>query len=114
VLNVKTTHEFFTRVAHEAALRTMTVSQFIRTALEQYMASNRMTAHTSTIGPGPRGAVRQEVRNLLREHPEGLTPVQIRLKLGIDRDLGSTVKAMARDGLLTRLAQGLYGVRQNN
>jgi transcriptional regulator with XRE-family HTH domain len=81
---------------------------------EQVPLSTPVPAQPQTITPGPRGAVRQQIVEVLTAHPEGLSPVQIRQHLGVDRDLGSTVKAMARDGLLTRLAQGLYGVRQNN
>ena len=47
---------------------------------------------------------------LLQEYPEGLSPVQTRLLLGIDKSLGSTVKAMARDGLLRRVETGRYVV----
>jgi hypothetical protein len=47
---------------------------------------------------------------LLQKHPEGLSPVQTRQMLGIDKDLGSMMKAMVRDGLLRRVATGWYGV----
>ncbi len=68
-------------------------------------------------GPGapaamsaPRGDMRRRIVALLQEHPEGLSPVQTRQLLGLDKDLGSTVKAMARDGLLRRVETGRYVV----
>ena len=60
--------------------------------------------------PAPRGAMRRRLVALLQEHPEGLSPVQTRQLLGIDKDLGSTMKAMARDGLLRRVETGRYVV----
>jgi hypothetical protein len=56
----------------------------------------------------PRGAMRRRIVALLREHPDGLSPAQTRRLLGSDKDLGSTMKAMARDGLLRRVAAGWY------
>jgi predicted transcriptional regulator of viral defense system len=47
---------------------------------------------------------------LLQEHPEGLRPVQTRQLLGVAKDLGSTMNAMARDGLVRRLERGRYVV----
>ena len=58
----------------------------------------------------PRGAMRQRIVALLQDHPEGLKPAQVRQLLGADRDLGATMKAMTRDGLLRRLRPGQYGV----
>ena len=62
------------------------------------------------VDAAPRGEIRRRIVALLREHPEGLSPVQTRRALGIDKDLGSTMKAMARDGLLRRVAAGVYVV----
>jgi len=71
-------------------------------------------------GPGapadtyaPRGDMRRRIVALLQEHPEGLSPVQTRQLLGIVKDLGSTMKAMARDGLLRRVETGRYVVAQD-
>jgi hypothetical protein len=47
---------------------------------------------------------------LLQEYPEGLSPVQTRQLLSVGKDLGSTRKAMARDGLLRRVETGRYVV----
>ncbi len=56
----------------------------------------------------PRGAMRQQILALVRDHPEGLSPAETRRRLGSDKDLGSTMKAMARDGLLRRVTTGWY------
>ena len=60
------------------------------------------------IDEAPRGEIRRRIVALLQEHPEGLSPVQTRRLLGIAKDLGSTMKAMARDGLLRRVEMGRY------
>jgi AcrR family transcriptional regulator len=57
-----------------------------------------------------RGDMRRRIVALLQEYPEGLSPVQTRQLLGIDKDLGQTMKAMARDGLLRRVETGWYVV----
>ena len=54
--------------------------------------------------------MRRRIVALLAEHPEGLSPSQVRRLLGVDKDLGSTMKAMARDGLLHRVKTGRYVV----
>jgi hypothetical protein len=107
VLSFKATREFFTRVAHQAALRNMKVSDFMRTALNEYMA---VPAQPHTITKGPLGQQRQQIVDLLRDHPNGLSPAQTRQLLGVEKDLGSTMKAMCRDGLIVRLAPGLYSL----
>ena len=68
-------------------------------------------------GPGapvamsaPRGDMRRRIVALLQEYPEGLSPAQTRQLLDITKDLGSTMKAMARDGLLRRVETGRYVV----
>jgi hypothetical protein len=60
----------------------------------------------------PQGDMRRRIVALLREHPDGLSPVQTRHLLGIEKDLGDTIKAMARDGLLRRIATGVYTARE--
>jgi hypothetical protein len=52
--------------------------------------------------------MRRRIVTLLQEHPEGLSPGQTRRLLGLVKDLGSTMKAMARDGLLRRVETGRY------
>jgi len=77
----------------------------------------RTTPPPALPGPGataavsaPRGDMRRRIVALLQEHPEGLSPVQTRQRLGVARDLGNTMKAMVRDGLLRRVETGRYGV----
>ena len=55
-----------------------------------------------------RGDMRQRIVTLLRHYPHGLSPMQTRQLLGVDKALRSTMKAMVRDGLLTRVALGQY------
>jgi hypothetical protein len=55
-----------------------------------------------------RGEMRRRIVALLQEHPEGLSPGQTRKLLGLVKDMGSTMKAMARDGLLRRVETGRY------
>ena len=55
-----------------------------------------------------RGDMRQRIIELLRNYPDGLSPAQTRQRLGIENDVGSTMKAMLRDGLLRRLGPGRY------
>ncbi len=52
--------------------------------------------------------MRQRILTLLRDYPDGLSPAQTRQRLGIEKDLGSTMKAMLRDGLLRRVEPGRY------
>ena len=55
-----------------------------------------------------RSTLRWRIAALLREHPEGLSPAETRRLLGIDKDFGSTMKAMARDGLVRRVEPERY------
>ena len=64
------------------------------------------------VPAAPRGDMRRRIVALLREHPDGLSPGQTRQRLGVDKDLGPTMKAMARDGLLRRVADGWYVVAE--
>jgi hypothetical protein len=60
----------------------------------------------------PRGELRRRIVALLGEYPDGLSPVQTRHLLGMENDLGSTMKAMVRDGVLRRIATGVYVARE--
>jgi hypothetical protein len=64
--------------------------------------------HAAAAPEAPRGEMRRRIVALLQDHPEGLSPAQVRRLLAVDRDLGSTMKAMARDGRLRRVATGRY------
>ena len=65
-----------------------------------------------STGPteAPRGEMRRCIVALLREHPEGLTPAEMRSLLGVDKDLGDTCLGMRRDGLVQRVGPGRYVV----
>ena len=52
--------------------------------------------------------MRQRIVTLLQEHPEGLTPAQIRDQLGVQRPLGDTLLGMRRYGLVQRVERGRY------
>ena len=58
--------------------------------------------------------MRRRIVALLQEPPEGLSPVQVRQLLGVAKDLGATMKAMVRDGLLRRVETGRYVVGGRN
>jgi hypothetical protein len=63
--------------------------------------------------PGtPREEMRQRIVALLRAHPAGLSPAQVRRRLGVEKDLTHTMKAMAREGVIQRVAVGWYIVGQ--
>jgi predicted transcriptional regulator of viral defense system len=52
--------------------------------------------------------MRRRIVALLQEHPEGLTPREIRDRLGVDRSLADTCLGMLRYGLVQRVGQGRY------
>jgi hypothetical protein len=72
------------------------------------LAAPQETPQAAPQLPSSRGAMRRRILALLQDHPEGLSPAQIRDQLGIDRDLNNTCFAMARDGLLRRVGRGRY------
>ena len=55
-----------------------------------------------------RGDIRRRILALVWEHPEGLSPAQTRQLVDIEKDLGATMKAILRDGLLRRVTHGQY------
>ena len=56
--------------------------------------------------PGRRSTLRRPIMDLLREHPEGLTAVQMKVHLGVDKNIGDTLSGMVRDGLLAKQGSG--------
>ena len=54
--------------------------------------------------------MRRRIVALLCEYPEGLTPAEIRERLGVERSLGDTLLGMRRDGLVQRVGPGRYVV----
>jgi len=61
-----------------------------------------------TQGGDPRGTMRRRIVALLQEHPEGLTPAEMRTQLGVDKSLADTCLGMLRYGLLRRVERGRY------
>jgi predicted transcriptional regulator of viral defense system len=56
--------------------------------------------------------MRRRIVALLREHPAGLTPAEIRDIFGVDRNLGDTCLGMLRYGLVRRVGRGRYVVAE--
>src|SRR5262245_29482441 len=56
----------------------------------------------------PRGDMRRRIVALLQEHPDGLTPDEMRTLLGVDRSLADTCLGMRRYGLVQRVGRGRY------
>jgi hypothetical protein len=54
--------------------------------------------------------VGQQILDLLAQHPEGLTPAQMKALLSAEKDLGDTCLGMRRDGLVQRVERGRYVV----
>ena len=52
--------------------------------------------------------MRWRIVALLQEHPEGLTPAEMRGLLGVDRSLADTCLGMLRYGLVRRVGRGRY------
>jgi hypothetical protein len=50
--------------------------------------------------------MRRRIVALLQEHPEGLTPAEMRDLLRADRNLADTVLGMLRYGLVQRVGRG--------
>jgi hypothetical protein len=59
-------------------------------------------------GGDPRGDMRRRIVALLQEHPEGLTPAEIRALLGVEKSLADTCLGMLRYGLVQRVGRGRY------
>ena len=54
--------------------------------------------------------MRRRIVALLQEHPEGLTPAEIRGFLGVNHSLADTCLVMLRYGLVQRVGYGRYVV----
>jgi hypothetical protein len=59
-------------------------------------------------GGDPRGEMRRRIVALLQDHPEGLTPAEMRNLLGVDKSLADTCLGMLRYGMLRRVERGRY------
>jgi len=56
--------------------------------------------------------MRRRIVALLQDYPGGLTPVEIRELLGVEKSLTDTVVSMCRFGLLLRVERGRYVAAQ--
>jgi hypothetical protein len=52
--------------------------------------------------------MRRRIVALLQEHPEGLTPAEMRGLLGVERSLADSCLGMLRYGLVRRVERGRY------
>jgi hypothetical protein len=52
--------------------------------------------------------MRRRIVALLHEHPEGLTPAEMRTLLRVDKSLTDTCFGMLRYGLVQRVGRGRY------
>jgi excisionase family DNA binding protein len=60
----------------------------------------------------PLTGLRQQIVTLLRQHPDGLSPTQVREALKLEKDMADTLRHMARDGILKRIETGRYVVAE--
>jgi excisionase family DNA binding protein len=58
----------------------------------------------------PLSGLRQQIVAVVRQHPEGIAPRDVRTLLAVDHDVRSTMKGMVRRGILTRREAGRYVV----
>ena len=73
------------------------------------------TLHRSEVPRSAlRSALRQKIIALCADHREGLSARQIEHLLSLKTPVGAVLKLMAEDGLLQRVAKGLYtSVKEN-
>ena len=69
-------------------------------------AAGRAFAESSTAVP----PLRQRISTLLKDHPQGMTRVQIQQALGTHKHLKHTLVGMARAKLLRRVETGIYAL----
>jgi hypothetical protein len=66
------------------------------------------TSQRPTPPGDARGAMRQRILALLREHPAGLSTAELRDLLGVERSLADTCLGMRKYGLIQRVGRGKY------
>jgi hypothetical protein len=81
-----------------------------RTTPPPHPTPDREPVVSRTVAPleDPRSEMRRRIVVLLQEHPEGLTPAEIRTLLGVDKSLADTCLGMLRYGLVQRVGRGRY------
>ena len=81
-------------------------------ALVQYAGTSGppapVPAPEAIVYEAPHKARRRRIVEVLQRHPQGLSPVQVRQLLGLEKPLNSVMKSMYRDGLVGRPVEGLY------
>ena len=58
----------------------------------------------------PLSGLRQQIVAVVRQHPEGMAPRDVRTLLAVDHEVRSTMKGLVRSGILTRREAGRYVV----
>jgi hypothetical protein len=82
----------------------------LRLSPERQASVSRPAAPPEAPSGDPRGDMRRRIVALLQDHPEGLTPAEMRTLLGVDKSLADTCLGMLRYGLLRRVERGRYVV----
>ena len=57
------------------------------------------------------GTIRGRILDLLHKHPEGLTAVEIRVYLGVDKGIGDVLQGMVRQHLIVHQDSNRKGGR---
>ena len=70
----------------------------------------RPAAGPRPLARPPLRGLRQQIVAVVRQHPEGIAPRDVRTLLAVDHDVRSTMKGMVRSGILTRREAGRYVV----
>jgi len=96
-----------------AALEATTASGSQRQPPRQPAPQPRQPGAPTPRPPGTpyadvRGTMRRQILALLQDHPEGLTPAEMRTRLGATKRLAQTCIGMRRDGLIRRVERGRY------
>lgn len=58
----------------------------------------------------PLSGLRQQIVEVVRQHPEGIAPRDVRTLLAVDHEVRTTMKGLVRSGILTRREAGRYVV----
>ena len=104
----QTTQEHLTQAQH---LLHASQQRFDRLLEAPQQSSPPQASTQASPPPGDRGLIRRQILALLANHPEGLTPAQIRDHLQTEKPLNDTLQGMLRGGLVQRVA-GRYTVRE--
>ena len=73
---------------------------------ERQHYDNTVLQEKASRRPGRPSTLRQPIIELLRTHPEGLSAVQLKVHLGVDKNIGDTLAGMVRDHLLEKQGSG--------